>query len=84
MRQAAADWLNEQIEGLKRVFYHRKGGRRFSRRQQSHCVVKLTVNDQQISDLNNKLIEARAKTAEAHAKYDQASRIATSGGDAGG
>ena len=30
-----------------------------------------TLNDQQITDLNNKLVEARVLTAEARAKYDQ-------------
>ena len=44
----------------------------------------VTVNDQQITDLNNKLIAARVQTAEARAKYDQVQHIAKSGGDPGG
>lgn len=44
----------------------------------------VTVNDQQITDLNNKLISARTQTAEAKAKYDQVQLLAKSGGDPGG
>ena len=44
----------------------------------------VTVNDQQITDLNNKLIAARVQTAEARAKYDQVQEIAKSGADPGG
>ena len=36
----------------------------------------MTVNDQQITDLNNKLVETRVQTAEAFAKFDQVQRIA--------
>jgi capsular exopolysaccharide synthesis family protein len=44
----------------------------------------VTVNDQQITDLNNKLIAARVQTAEARAKFDQVQELAKSGGDPGG
>lgn len=44
----------------------------------------VTVNDQQITDLNNKLVSARTQTAEAKAKYDQVQLLAKSGGDPGG
>ena len=44
----------------------------------------VTLNDQQITDLNNKLIAARVQTAEARAKYEQVQDIAKSGGDPGG
>jgi polysaccharide biosynthesis transport protein len=44
----------------------------------------VTVTDQQITDLNNKLIAARVQTAEARAKYDQVQQIAKSGDDPGG
>jgi len=44
----------------------------------------VTVNDQQITDLNNKLVETRVQTAEARAKYDQVKQFAgTKGGDPG-
>jgi capsular exopolysaccharide synthesis family protein len=43
----------------------------------------VTVNDQQIADLNTQLIQARAETAQARAKYEQVAQIAKSGADPG-
>ena len=82
--KAAADWLNQQIETLKaRVLATDKAVEDFRAGNNLIASQGVTVNDQQISDLNNKLIEARVQTAEAYAKYDQVSRIANSGGDPG-
>jgi exopolysaccharide transport family protein len=44
----------------------------------------VTVNDQQITDLNNQLIAARVQTAEARAKFDQIQQLSKSGSDPGG
>jgi capsular exopolysaccharide synthesis family protein len=44
----------------------------------------VTVNDQQITDLNNRLISARVQTAEARAKFDQIQQLSKSGSDPGG
>ena len=80
----ATSWLNQQIEGLRtRVFNSEKAVADFRAANNLIAAQGVTVNDQQISDLNNKLIEARAKTAEARAKYDQAQEIAKRGTDAG-
>ena len=79
----AAEWLNSQVEGLRtRVAASEKAVADFRAANNLMVAQGVTVNDQQISDLNNRLIDARAKTAEARAKYDQAQAIAN-GGDAG-
>ena len=43
----------------------------------------VTLNDQQLTDLNTRLVEASASTAEAKAKYDQAQELAKRRGDPG-
>lgn len=81
----AATWLSNQIEGLKsRVVASEKAVEDFRAANNLSVAQGVTVNDQQITDLNNKLIAARAQTAEARAKYDQVQQLAKSGGDPGG
>jgi succinoglycan biosynthesis transport protein ExoP len=80
----AATWLNGQIAELKsRVVASEQAVETY--RSQNNLAVSqgVTVNDQQITDLNNKLIAARVQTAEARAKFDQVQQLAKSGGDAG-
>jgi exopolysaccharide transport family protein len=80
----ATTWLNGQIAELKsRVVASEQAVETF--RSQNNLAVSqgVTVNDQQITDLNNKLIAARVQTAEARAKFDQVQQLAKSGGDAG-
>jgi succinoglycan biosynthesis transport protein ExoP len=80
----AADWLNSQIDALRaKVLISEKAVEDF--RSANNLVVSqgVTVNDQQITDLNNKLIEARADTAQARAKYEQVQQIAKKGSDPG-
>ncbi len=80
----ATDWLNRQIEGLRtRVFTAEKAVADFRAANNLVAAQGVTVNDQQIGDLNNKLIEARAKTAEARAKYEQSQDITRRKADAG-
>jgi exopolysaccharide transport family protein len=80
----AADWLNLQIDALKmRVLASEKAVEDFRAANNLIASQGVTVNDQQITDLNNKLVEARVQTAEAHAKYDQVQRFTKSGGDPG-
>lgn len=80
----ATDWLNRQIDGLRtRVFTAEKSVADFRAANNLVAAQGVTVNDQQISDLNNKLIEARAKTAEARARYEQAQELKRLGTDAG-
>jgi polysaccharide biosynthesis transport protein len=81
----AANWLNGQMDDLKsRVVVSEKAVEDFRSANNLTVSQGVTVNDQQITDLNNKLIVARVQTAEARAKYDQVQEIAKSGGDPGG
>lgn len=81
----AATWLNGQINELRsRVVASEKAVEDFRSANNLTVAQGVTVNDQQISDLNNKLISARVQTAEAGAKYDQVKEIAKSGADPGG
>jgi exopolysaccharide transport family protein len=81
----AAGWLNGQIEGLKsRVVASERAVEEFRSANNLTVSQGVTVNDQQITDLNNQLIGARVQTAEARAKFDQAQQMSKSGGDPGG
>ncbi|KRR24146.1 exopolysaccharide biosynthesis protein [Bradyrhizobium lablabi] len=81
----AATWLNGQIDDLKsRVVASEKAVEDFRSANNLMVSQGVTLNDQQITDLNGKLIAARAQTAEARAKYEQVQDIAKSGGDPGG
>ncbi|WP_225703058.1 polysaccharide biosynthesis tyrosine autokinase [Bradyrhizobium cenepequi] len=81
----AANWLNGQINDLKaRVVTSEKAVEDFRSANNLTVSQGVTVNDQQITELNNKLIAARVQTAEARAKYDQVQQTAKSGGDPGG
>jgi exopolysaccharide transport family protein len=80
----AADWLNKQIGQLKsRVVASEKAVEDFRAANNLMASQGITVNDQQITDLNTKLIEARVQTAEARAKYDQVQHLVDHGGDPG-
>ena len=81
----AANWLNGQIDDLKsRVVASEKAVEDFRSANNLMVSQGVTLNDQQITDLNNKLIAARVQTAESRAKYQQVQDIAKSGGDPGG
>lgn len=81
----AANWLNGQIDELKsRVVASEKAVEDYRSANNLTVSQGVTLNDQQITDLNNKLIAARVQTAEARAKYEQVQDIAKSGGDPGG
>lgn len=81
----AAKWLGSQIDGLKnRVVASEQAVADYRAANNLAVAQGVTVNDQQITDLNNKLIAARVQTAEARAKFDQVQQLAKSGGDAGG
>ena len=81
----AATWLNGQIDELKsKVVASEKAVEDYRSANNLMVSQGVTLNDQQITDLNNKLIAARVQTAEAQAKYEQVQDIAKSGGDPGG
>ena len=80
----AADWLDKQIAELKsRVYASDKAVEEFRAANNLTISQGVTVNDQQITDLNNKLVDARAQTAEARAKFEHVQQVAKHGGDAG-
>jgi polysaccharide biosynthesis transport protein len=81
----ASTWLNGQIDGLKsRVGAAERAVEDFRAANNLTVSQGVTVNDQQITDLNNQLIAARVQTAEARAKFEQAQQLNKSGGDPGG
>ncbi|WP_441240823.1 GumC family protein [Tardiphaga sp. 768_D3_N2_1] len=81
----AAKWLGSQIDALKnRVVASEQAVADYRSANNLAVSQGVTVNDQQITDLNNKLIAARVQTAEARAKFDQVQQLAKTGGDAGG
>ena len=81
----AANWLSGQIDELKsKVVASEKAVEDYRSANNLMVSQGVTLNDQQITDLNNKLIAARVQTAEARAKYEQVQDIAKSGGDPGG
>jgi len=81
----ASTWLNGQIDGLKsRVSASEKAVEDFRSANKLTVSQGVTVNDQQITDLNNQLIAARVQTAEARAKFDQVQQLTKSGNDPGG
>ncbi|WP_371424762.1 GumC family protein [Tardiphaga sp.] len=81
----AAKWLGGQIDALKnRVVTSEQAVADYRAANNLAVAQGVTVNDQQITDLNNKLIAARVQTAEARAKFDQVQQLAKTGGDAGG
>jgi succinoglycan biosynthesis transport protein ExoP len=81
----AANWLNGQIEGLRtRVGTSEQAVEEYRAANNLAVSQGVTVNDQQITDLNNKLIAARVQTAEARAKFDQVQQMTKAGSDPGG
>ncbi|MBU6462976.1 MAG: AAA family ATPase [Bradyrhizobium sp.] len=81
----AANWLNGQLNELKaRVVASEKAVADFRTTNNLTVSQGVTLNDQQLTDLNNQLIAARVKTAEARAKFEQAQQLPKNGGDPGG
>jgi len=83
--RTAAKWLNSQLDSLKaRVVTSEKAVEDFRSANNLSVSQGVTLNDQQITDLNNKLIAARSDAAEARAKFEQVQQLSKSGGDPGG
>jgi succinoglycan biosynthesis transport protein ExoP len=81
----ATTWLNGQIDAMKsRVGTAERAVEDFRAANNLTVSQGVTVNDQQITDLNNQLIAARVQTAEARAKFDQIQQLSKSGNDPGG
>ena len=81
----AANWLNGQLDDLKaRVVTSEKAVEDFRAANNLTVSQGVTMNDQQLTDLNNQLIAARVQTAETRAKFEQAQQSSKNGGDPGG
>jgi succinoglycan biosynthesis transport protein ExoP len=82
--KTAAGWLNQQLDDLKsRVAASDKAVEEYRAAHKLTTSQGATVNGQQVSDLNGKLIDARAESAEARAKYEQVAKIAQKKADPG-
>jgi exopolysaccharide transport family protein len=80
----AASWFNEQIEGLRtQVLASDRAVEQYRAANNLTIAQGVTVNDQQLADLNNKLIDSHVATAEARAKYQQVQDIAKNRSDPG-
>ena len=82
--KTVADWLDGQLNALKsRLETSDRAVEDYRGAHDLTLAKGETVNSQQVSDLNGKLIQARADAAEARAKYDQVAQIAKSKADPG-
>lgn len=78
----ASAWFNEQLDQLKskvlasdRAVEEFRAANNLTLAQGSVVTPGATVSDQQLVDLNNKLIDAHAQTAQARAKFEQVQEI---------
>jgi len=80
----AASWFNQQLDELKsKVQASDRAVEEFRAANNLTIAQGVTVNDQQLTDLNNKLIDAHVQTAEARAKFEQVENIAKTHADPG-
>jgi polysaccharide biosynthesis transport protein len=80
-----ANWLNGQLDELKaRVVTSERAVEDFRAANNLTVSQGVTMNDQQLTDLNNQLVAARVQTAETRAKFEQAQQSSKNGGDPGG
>jgi polysaccharide biosynthesis transport protein len=82
----ASTWLSERMEGLQDQLRQSEEAVAAFRKEHNLQATssgenKITISDQQLSELNAKLIAARADTAEKRAKYEQAVQVTTHGGN---
>ena len=80
----ASTWLTERIEGLKEQV--RKSEEDVAKfRQENNLTVssdgKVAVSEQQLSEINAKLVASRSETAEKRAKFEQAQTVKEGGGN---
>jgi exopolysaccharide transport family protein len=83
-RKIAASWFDKQLEGLKsKVEASDRAVEEYRAAHNLTITQGVTVNDQQLTDLNNKLIDAHVQTAEARASFEQVENIAKTHADPG-
>ncbi|HET7912352.1 MAG TPA: polysaccharide biosynthesis tyrosine autokinase, partial [Pseudolabrys sp.] len=84
-QKIAASWFDSQIDELKsKVEASDRAVEKF--RAANNLTIAqqgATINDQQLADLNNKLIDAHVQTSEARAKFEQVENIAKTHADPG-
>ena len=79
--QRATQWLSDRLAGLKDSLQQSEQAVADFRAQNGLVATNQgTIDKQQLSDINTQLVQARAKTAETKAKFDQAQRVTASGG----
>ena len=83
-KKIAASWFNQQLDELKsKVQASDRAVEEFRAANNLTITQGVTVNDQQLTDLNNKIIDAHVQTAEARAKFEQVEDIAKTHADPG-
>jgi exopolysaccharide transport family protein len=83
-RKIAASWFDQQLEALKsKVQQSDRAVEEYRAAHNLTITQGVTVNDQQLTDLNNKLIDAHVQTAEARAKFEQVENIVKTHADPG-
>ncbi len=83
-QKIAASWFNKQAEDLRsQMLASDRAVEEFRATHNLTAAQGITINDQQLGDLNKKLIEAHVQTAEARAKFEQVQNIAKTKADPG-
>ena len=78
----ATRWLSERLAGLKDQVQQSEQAVADYRAQNGLVSTNSgTIDKQQLSDINTQIVQARAKTAETKAKFDQAQRVTNGGGN---
>jgi exopolysaccharide transport family protein len=82
--QRATSWLSDRLEQLRTQLRTSEEAVANYRAEHGlfHTGQNATLNEQQLSELNAKLVAARAEAAEKKAKYDQVLALRTNGGSA--
>jgi exopolysaccharide transport family protein len=81
----ASTWLAERMESLREQV--RQSEEAVAKFRKDHNLIatnsegKVTISEQQLSELSAKLITARAETAEKRAKFEQAAQVSAHGGN---
>ena len=82
--KTAANWLAQRMEGMREQVKQSEEAVASFRREHGLVTTssegKLTINEQQLSELNAKLVAARADTAAHRAAYEQAVQMQEHGG----
>jgi capsular exopolysaccharide synthesis family protein len=82
--KTASNWLAQRMEGMREQVKQSEEAVANFRREHGLVTTssegKLTINEQQLSELNGKLVTARAETAARRAAYEQAVQLQQRGG----